>query len=99
TLHVAEVSAFQSSKLLYMVPTLHGEDPELADAADCTDFFINLEKDTWRQVELYPESHLPILEKEMNEVVSILFSDNTTNVLEGYKNQHIRKDNPSSKLS
>lgn len=99
TLHLAEVGFVDPNNILYTVPTLSNELPEMTDKKLFADFVLELHEDDWRQIEFLPVDRLPAIQEEMVAVEAILFPDDETERSFGYKSIHVRSKLGSRHLS
>lgn len=90
-LYVQENYAIDPNKIGFDIATVCQDTPIIVTAPLFDSFSLDISKDDWRQLELFPVSAFHLIQKEMLEVESVLFPDDNTNTLAGYKTIHVRK--------
>jgi hypothetical protein len=91
TLHLRNIEQINPQNIRFSIPTISDELPATADVALFHDFTLNLHEDDWRQIEFFPSSLLPVIQKQMAEVEAVLFPEGQSAPLLGYDTIHVRK--------
>ena len=90
TLHVLNNDQLQQAAFGHNVPTRHASSPLTTPTPFYQQFTIDLSADDWLQMEFLPAQSLPLIQEELAIIDPILLAENSSNLLLGYKNMHIR---------
>lgn len=77
----------------FSLPTISNDSPALAETSLYHDFILSLHEDDWRQTEFLPAQLLPLIEKEMKAINTIL-QKVAGQPFTGYDTIHVRKVEP-----
>jgi hypothetical protein len=86
-------------RILFAVPAISNEMPEMCDSRLFEDFIIELHEDQWRQIEFLPLTLLPAIQEEMVSVEAILFPEDESDGVQGYNSVHVREKIGGRRLS
>lgn len=91
SLYVQENHFVDCGKMGFDVATISKDIPSLTSQSLFDNFLLNITGNEWRQLEFYPVSSFPLIQKEILEIESVLFPADNANTLDGYKTMHTRK--------
>jgi hypothetical protein len=93
TLHLRKVEYVNPQDILYTLPTLAGELPEMADAPLFPGFELSIHEDDWRQNEFLPRTALLLAAQEAEAIQRVWteFGNLTSTGIQTFKHLHVRE--------